>query len=292
MLGKLIKHEWKEISKVGGVILLILVIVTAIGGLMLQMPGMSELLEEGNSANAGYMVFIYLTAIFSFMLYIFMLMGAAYGIFIYLGIRFYKTMYSDRGYLTNTLPATANQLLFSKVLVSGLWFAIVEVAVVASVIAMFASLFSGLFAAELSREGITLWEAAKMIFVEVESVYSEAGLDMVHYLIWLIATLILLPFATQATLFGAITIGQLSKKYKAVMGIVAYIGIGFVQMIISSVIQIVYTVRMTFEIMNNPNMPLSNMNGIMDMNSLLTLIIGVVLYLISHQILTQKLNMD
>ena len=48
MLGKLIKHEWKGIYKVGCILTLVMIAVTAIGCIMLQLPAMTALFSEKN----------------------------------------------------------------------------------------------------------------------------------------------------------------------------------------------------------------------------------------------------
>ena len=40
---------------------------------------------------------------------------------IYLGVSYYRSLYSDEGYLTNTLPVKAGSLVFSKFLCGALW---------------------------------------------------------------------------------------------------------------------------------------------------------------------------
>ena len=56
--------------------------------------------------------------ILSIFLYYFGLIGCTLGTMLIIAIRFYKTCYTDQGYLTHTLPATTRQILNAKIMAS------------------------------------------------------------------------------------------------------------------------------------------------------------------------------
>lgn len=293
MLGKLIKHEWKNVYRVGGVMSLTVIAVTAIGCMMLQLPAMTEVFSDSANMDDTKTLLWFLMSFMSFMIYMFMLMGATYGLFIFLGIRFYKTMYTDQGYLTNTLPVTGHQLLTSKILVAGIWYLVLEVVVVVSVVALLFAMFSGIFTDMLAEEGYTMWEFWKRLFAEMGPLYEEMGLDWVRYGIVMLIMVIISPFTSMTIMFGSITLGQLSKKHKALMGILAYLGITFLNMIITSVVQVISTVNYSMDLMATPYGEVSlNMNSTYETSLIFTIAVAIILYFVSHFILTKKLNMD
>lgn len=294
MLGKLIKHEWKNINKVGGVLTLIVVIVTVIGCIMLQLPAMTSLISGSSNLDDDAMIIWFMMGFISFMAYIFMLMGATYGLFIFLGVRFYRTMYTDQGYLTNTLPVTGKQLLISKIFVSGIWYLILEIVVVVSMFALMSAWFSGILAGELEAEGFSsMWDFWKMAFSEVGPMYEELGMNWTGYIIAMVITVLIAPFSSMTILFGSVTIGQLSKRHKGVMGVLVYLGICFLNMIIASVIQVISMVKTSMDIVADPYGDINmNLNGTMYSSLILSLSMAVILYFVSHHILTKKLNMD
>ena len=63
------------------------------------------------------------------------------------------------------------------------------------------------------------------------------GINLLHYGITLLLTYVAGPFITMVTLFGALTIGQLSSKHKGLMGILAYAGLTILSSIIGSTVQ-------------------------------------------------------
>lgn len=294
MLGKLIKHEWKDVYKVGCILSLVIIAVTAIGCIMLQLPAMTSLFAENSNLSEGQIFGWVIMGVMSFLLYLFILLGATYGLFIFLGIRFYRTMYTDQGYLTNTLPVTSHQLLISKILVAGIWYLILEIVVAASIFALVIALMNGLLSDTLASEGYrSIWEALGALLPEMGKLYSEMGLNMIHYGISMGLTLLISPFAGIAVLFGSVTLGQLSRKHKAVMGILAYFGVMLVNMIINSIAQTVSTFRYSYDVMYNEyGSTVFNINGSLDFSFILTIIMAVILYVTSHYILTRKLNLD
>lgn len=292
MLGKLIKHEWKSIGKVGGMMLLAMLVVTIIGCILIQVTSIGEMFTNDNVEDVQVigMVFGVMTSVIIYML---MLCSVTYGMFIYLGVRFYKTMYTDEGYLIHTLPVTAHQILGSKLLVSGLWYLFITAAIVISVFTLIFSAISGMLTEFLAEEGIGLWEAIGEIIDEIAVAYEEIGFDLVRYGITMVILLLLGPFSGLMTLFGALTIGQLSRKYKALMGILVYFGLMLINMVIAMIVQMVVTINQTVNIIANPNsMETFNMNATYDASMIISIAMGAIMYVVSYLIITKKLNLD
>jgi len=74
-------------------------------------------------------------------------------------------------------------------------------------------LFSGIFSHELQMSSVTMWEFWAQLFEEMVLVYEEMGTDLIRMGIVLLLMLLVLPFTSMATMFGSITLGQLSKKH-------------------------------------------------------------------------------
>ncbi len=294
MLGKLIKHEWKSVSKVGVILLLVIVAITAIGCVVLQTPGMTELFSEESNMSDLQRVGWVLTGILLYIVYVIMLMVVCYGIYIFFGMHFYKTMYSEQGYLTNTLPVTAHQLLISKIFVSGVWNLIIMIVLFASVLALFGAFLNNVFAATFTVENggyRNIWEVFGMILSELKPVFEEMGFDVVHLVVIAVLLILTAPFSTMTMIFGSVTIGQLFKKHKGLMGVLTCFGVGLLTMIIQMVVQFISTMKYSMDIMGNQAATM-NMNVIYDTSIIVSVVTAVILYVLSHYILTHKLNMD
>ena len=109
MLGKLLKHEWKEVSVIPCILSAILLVLSVISGF--SFLG----IREGIADVSRFMT------VMLWMLFYFALIAVSMGITIYMAVHFYRTMYTDEGYLTHTLPVSGRELLWSKLIPMVIW---------------------------------------------------------------------------------------------------------------------------------------------------------------------------
>lgn len=297
MLGKLMKYEWKNIWKAGKLMLLGMLVVTVIGCVVLRMPGgvVTGLLDN-NDINATQSWFVLSSFVATLILYVIMLLASTWGMLIFLGIRFYRSMYTDEGYLSHTLPVTANQLFLSKVLVSGVWYLFITIGIGISVVALIVSLMTGLLnigelSSVLTQYNGNIWEFMADAFYELGRTYEEEmGINLSHYVITLLLTYVAGPFITMVTLFGALTIGQLSSKHKGFMGILAYAGLTILSSIIGSTVQSAF--MFGTNVMSSSGGFSVTTNMAYDINVITSLLIAAIMYGVSYYIMNRKLNLD
>lgn len=297
MLGKLMKYEWKNIWKAGTLMLLGMLVVTVIGCVVLRMPGgvVTGLLDN-NDINATQSWFVLSSFVATLILYVIMLLASTWGMLIFLGIRFYRSMYTDEGYLSHTLPVTANQLFLSKILVSGVWYLFISIGIGISVVALIVSLMTGLLnigelSSVLTQYNGNIWEFLADAFYELGRTYEEEmGINLLHYGITLLLTYVAGPFITMVTLFGALTIGQLSSKHKGLMGILAYAGLTILSSIIGSTVQSAF--MFGANVANSASGITVSTNSAYDINVITSLLIAAIMYGVSYYIMNRKLNLD
>lgn len=294
MLGKLLKNEWKGTYRTGCLMLVMLAGVTFLGWLAFQSPMWHSMYDSGYGYQENFGInLLNLSSIFTLLFYFVMLAAVAIGIIVYLGLRFYKTMYTDEGYLTHTLPVTEGQLLFAKTFVSGIWVLIVSLAAILSVFAVCLFMVSALLPPEYTMADF--WEEFQRYYRSdlarlLAAMKEELGFDLAAYCIFMAVSLVLGSFTRIITLFGAISIGQLSSKHRVLMAIVSYIGISMVSGIFGSVIE---GIAGSFYVESRSS---AVFGRYINMNSVIGLVINVVLagvlYLISYLINTKKLNLE
>ena len=279
MLGRLIKHEWKSVYKVGCLMLGAMVLVTFFGWLAFQTP-MWRSLGNGRSSFGWQDIF----GAFTLLLYAVLLVVINSGIVIYVGVRFYKTMYTDEGYLLHTLPVTKHEILVSKILVGGLWVMIIFFSMYLSLFLLGMSMLWAVLPdqytmAELWQEfrdgmGELLWLAG-----------AELGIDFGIWFWKVLFTSLITPFVTLTTLFGAISLGQLASKHRVLTAILCYVGILIAESMISSVFGSI----MTFSYLNS-------FGAYADRSSLaafcVRLLTATGLYFVSWYVTSHRLNMD
>lgn len=297
MLGKLMKYEWKNTWKAGVLMLLGMFVVTVIGCVVLRMPGgLVAEIADGNNMNATQSWFVLSSFVATLILYVIMLLASTWGMLIFLGIRFYRSMYTDEGYLSHTLPVTANQLFLSKVLVSGVWYLFITIGIGISVVALIVSLMTGLLnigelSSVLTQYNGNIWEFLADAFYELGRTYEEEmGINLLHYGITLLLTYVAGPFIAMVTLFGALTIGQLSSKHKGFMGILVYAGVTILSSIIGSTVQSAF--MFGANVANSASGITVSTNSAYDINVITSLLFAAIMYGVSYYIMNRKLNLD
>lgn len=289
MLKKLIKHEWKSTSKIGVVLLLVIAGMTLFGTLGVVLPVnyiQSHRLADGDEM-ATYL--LTMTIFMSVVLYIITFVGVTYGMTIYQGVHFYKTMYSEEGYLTHTLPVTPRQLLVSKTLVAGIWYLLVGLGIILSIGILLGTLFVSLIDFDTVRQMRMMESEMREM---LQSLRASTSYALIHAAIYIIMAVIITPFSTMMMLFGSLTVGQLSRKYRAFIGILVYIGVVFVNSILGNIIRGVFSVLGMLAEDNSGLASFLITFGPYDTILLLNAGLAVAFYFISQYILKKKLNLE
>ena len=112
MLGKLIKHEFRATGRIMLPLLGLLTLLSVLAGFS------AKILDS--DVSSGILNFFSVIFIIGFFLGLFSAMIVAFVLMIQ---RFYKNLMGDEGYLMMTLPVSTDGHIFSKLLVSAVWFA-------------------------------------------------------------------------------------------------------------------------------------------------------------------------
>lgn len=211
MLRKLIKYEWKSTYKVGSLMLITSLVIGLLGAITVRFAFHDDM--ENELASSVFPILGFFTLLLFFLL----LVSIVYGNLIYQGVKFYKSMYCDEGYLSHTLPVTTHQLLLSKIFVSGIWVLLIAVSLFVAGFMFVGSLISA------SGADMSLWEVIREIFRHLPELKEEFGISITPYVIWFILTVFVGPFISMASLFGAITMGQIVNKHRGLMAFVFYL---------------------------------------------------------------------
>ncbi len=221
MLGKLLKHEWRAVWKVPTLLLGILMLIGLIAGLTFSMP-------IWDSDWVG----LPMSGVMLIMTFFFALSGMNIGITIYLGVRYYKSMFTDEGYLTHTLPVSAREILLSKVITMSAWNLIAVVGIVVSLM-----LFGGMGLLSLRS---ALGDFSREVFralAELPGLLREPEMrGFQSFCASMILMMLLSCFSGTMMLIGAITLGQMVRKHRILGAIGAYFGINAVVQTINTVV--------------------------------------------------------
>lgn len=107
MLSKLVRHDVKALSHFLPVLYAVCLLIT--------------LLIRFNMVRLIMFQTLGISVLFLYIIFLILIIGAAE---LFIGIHFYRSLFSDEGYLTHTLPVTGSQLLLSKTIAGSIWIGI------------------------------------------------------------------------------------------------------------------------------------------------------------------------
>lgn len=279
MLGRLYKHEMKA----SGHYFVPVYIGAALASVLFAIVWSINLMWKND-------IFSSFTIPFAVLLFICIIGAIGMGTFIINMIRFYKTMVSEEGYLTHTLPVTTDQLLLSKGFVAVTYDLIGTIAVTL-IIGLFIVLTVVASGAIHSSEWNYMMDAVATVFREL----GNHGFSVTAYIIELIIAILVGFISKLFLVYLAIAIGQCMKSHKALWSIVFYIcinlGIGLISQVIMTVVMLGFGISSTYD------MWFDNYLGIythvtMWSGILMSLVMFVACYFLVRYIFQKRLNLE
>lgn len=270
MLGKMMKHEWNAVMKVLLPANLVLVAITIIGRIMV-----SARVFEADSEIVAVLAGL------SLVIYILCLMAVSLCATIFIAFRFYKSVYTDEGYLLHTLPVSTHEITLSKTLVGASWTLITSFVVMLSVFVLVTGCLAPGSWGEIVRE------CSHLISVYV-------GPRFTAWVVFFVFLMIVSCFYSVLWLFAGISFGQLLPKHK-VLG--AFIGFGIIYfaMQIFSFISMFATgtMKKAYEMIDgSTDAVISYMESVYLQSFVLCAIFTVLFYFFTNYMMKKKLNLD
>ena len=255
MFAKLLKMEFRSTWNVLGILCLSLVGAGLLGGLATRYL-------EGASAPKQWLEILCVLVITAAVLF-FVVCGAA--ALIVQIVRFYRSRFTDEGYLTFTLPVTTHQILLSSFITSAVNLIAIGAVAVVSFVLMGLCVVPDF---EVLREGIhVLWQE----FPELWARFTQAfGLLLVNAIVAFSNELILIMLA--------VTIGSLvAKKHKILAAVAFYY--------ILHVVDLTFTGVSMVKLAESPD-------SLLGLLAIVNLIIAVAGYFLMYFLVDKKLNLN
>lgn len=201
MLGKLIKHEFKDTMRLFLPMFGFIAVLTPIFSLMMSLGNNYD--EETGAA---------LSVVFGSGIagYFLLLFGLIIVTQILIVMRFYQTMASTEAYLTFTLPAKAGQILFAKWLVAMIWYIISCIVAVVSILVVL------LIATPITFQNIGYAFSKMYEFIDFSNL-------LTILLLGLFALISLSVSILQ--MYTSVMIGQLARTHRVALSIGVYLGL-------------------------------------------------------------------
>jgi hypothetical protein len=272
MLGKLLKHEFKNTGKILLPLNLALIGVTLIGMIFL---GLKIFDNPHTGLLAGALLVFYILGIVALFIVT----------YVFLMITFYRSMYSAEGYLTHTLPVSPLMTLNSKLIVSVFWACLTLILSIGSVLTL-------IMTAIKTYAGSVDWSR---FWVEFEK---ETGLSAGATIAWILLFIFLSCLSGLLMIYCSISIGQLFNKYKVLAAIVTYVILYIIMQIVSMIVM----VKSSMDTLSssaleysskNPTMHVTGLDNSFFVGTLVqTLIYTIIFYIVTAYISSKKVNLD
>ena len=270
MLGKMMKHEWNAVMKVMLPANAVLVIITLLGRIMVS----AKIFDMDNEIAS-------LISGLSITLYILCLLAVSLCCTIFIGYRFYKTVYTDEGYLLHTLPVTTHEIILSKTLTGVAWILITSLFLFASVFILVLGFIPPNEYASAMRD----------ISYGIET---YIGPKFTAWVIFFLFIMIAGAFYSALWLFAGISFGQLLPKHK-VLG--AFIGFGVIY-VLTQIISVVTMLgtgligKANDMAAGSADAVISYMEYVYITSFSVNVLLAVGFYFFTHFMMNRKLNLD
>ena len=269
MLTKLLKHEFRATARIMGPLYLVLLAVA------LGFNFSARLMDSGNfvlNMLAALIILAYVAAIIGVFIVAFILMLQ----------RFYKNLLGDEGYIMFTLPASVHQHVWSKLIVSAVWFIATGAAVILSV---FVAAFNVSFLADLAS-------VFPELFRELNAYYAFNGTAFIlEFLVLMLAAC--MSFSLQ--FYAALAVGHSFANHKMAMSVVFFFVFQFVMQMASGILLISLdngAIRHLLAAMNFHVTGVAAMHIAMLGLIILSVLYGAVFYIVTTITLKKRLNLE
>ena len=264
MLTKLLKHEFRATARIMGPLYLVLLAVA------LGFNFSARLMDTSNvvlNILAALVILAYVAAIIGVFIVAFILMLQ----------RFYKNLLGDEGYIMFTLPASVHQQIWSKLIVSAVWFIAAGIAVVAA---------SFILVAQQGFWQEILW-GFRQIFQGLTAYYAFNG---TAFLLELLGLVFVSCCVLCLAFYAAMAIGHSFANHKVLYSVLSFLGLQFVMQLLSGGLLVGTNYNRVFV--------LPSQDAVLAMHSaMLTLIastavFGAIYYVITVLFLKKRLNLE
>ena len=220
MFGKLLKHEWRATAPTLGLLNLAVVGTGTMCAVLLW-----AMFKYGEAMNEIAGLSLTMTLLFA----ILAMIGCAFAVEIVQLVRFYKSRFTDEGYLMFTLPVSSHHVFLSAFVNMLIWTVITAVAVIVSYALICLAVVDG-----LDKMGVM--EMFDEIMEMFTSEYDFTALTIIQTVVGALYSIVV---ALTCVTIGAVA----AKKHKVLAAFGAYYAISFVTSTVSSMLTVATSVN-------------------------------------------------
>jgi len=274
MLGKLMKYEFRGLRRPFLILLIIFAATTLVSCLLMMYTGS---LHTASDITPAILIMT------SFMLYYLGIIILCLGVLLSYTIRFYKTCYTDAGYLTHTLPVSARQLVAAKTLPAIVMQLLTNVFVLISLF-----FYLGVFASA-ARISLGDFDISQLNLQFAQ----ELGISLVDYCLWLTVYCFVGCITGSCITLGCVSLGQLYTKHRVLGALIAYFLVNMLLQVIALIGMIpMYTEVFRAELAGETPLLFPMMKPLFIIVGIASVIIAAFMCLANVYMMTKKLNLE
>jgi len=277
MFAKLLKHEWRATRGMLGILSLIALGASLLGGVT-----MCYLTYAGTHANVGNDTLEIISVLFMMAAMIAMAIVGVAAVVLYLG-RFYKSRFTDEGYLTFTLPVSTHQNLLASLVNTVIGTVLITLVICACGALWLAIAFAGVkdFYQSLWQNFPELWERGW------QSLRELLGQIPGSIPVRMVLSAVIGGVSSLVMLMLAVTVGSIvAQKHKILAAVGVYYGI---QVLINIITAFLLSAAATLSVGGDE---LAAMSGFLGRTALLTVGLGIGGYFLMYWLVDRKLNLN
>ena len=269
MLTKLLKHEFRATARIMGPLYLILLAVA------LGFNFSARLMDTRN-------VVLNILAALVILAYVAAIIGVFVVSFILMLQRFYKNLLGDEGYIMFTLPASVHQHVWSKLIVSAVWFIATGAVVVLSV-----------FVAAADVSFFTdLLDVFPKLFEQLNAYYAVNGTAFViEFVVLMLAAC--MSFSLQ--FYAALAVGHSFANHKMALSVAFFFVFQFVVQMAGAIVLVLLDEGPLHQFLLTLDFQLTGVAAVhftMVALLLLTVLYGAIFYIVTTITLKKRLNLE
>ena len=210
MLGKLMKHEFRATAR----------IMLPVMGAMVALALLANLSIRGLAGNLSDVPMLRILFTLIIIFFSVAVVATAVMSLVIMVSRFYRNLLKDEGYLMFTLPVSVHELIWSKLIVSLVWF-------LGTGLLIF--LVMALMALNLSHTNLRMILEQFPSWSEILGWLDEAGIrgQVVTFLVQAVLGTLIGIFAACLHFYASMALGHMFSKDKVLLSIVFFVGISF-----------------------------------------------------------------
>ena len=210
MLGKLMKHEFRATAR----------IMLPVMGAMVALALLANLSIRGLAGNLSDVPMLKILFTLIIIFFSVAVVATAVMSLVIMVSRFYRNLLKDEGYLMFTLPVSVHELIWSKLIVSLVWF-------LGTGLLIF--LVMALLALNLSHTNLQMILEQFPSWSEILGWLDAAGVrgQVITFLVQIVLGTLIGIFAACLHFYASMALGHMFSKDKVLLSIVFFVGISF-----------------------------------------------------------------